>query len=188
MSNENMFEDSLWHIPWSVTTDCETLTSTDIVSEYKNIASFIQSSKKPWLSWTWRKEEEPNMNIHTEEFHGRPDKRTYCVSCEDSSDLSQDHILRSIEIMKAKLLMQISPVKVKQIECKMTPKVKDAIITAVRKLDMYGKTRPFIARFDEYGRRLPDEIKFDTMRGMLIEIMDPDIHGEYHLEFRRYCQ
>lgn len=181
MPDGNMFEDSLWRMPWSITADRDTLESTGIFDRYKNIASSLT------LKQFWEKEEEPNMNIHTEEFQGRPDKRTYCVSCRDDSDLSQEHILRSIEIMKAKLLMQIAPVRVKQIKCEMTPKVKDTIITAFRKLDMYGKTRPFIARFDEYGRRLPDEIKFDTMRGMLIEIVDPDIYGEYYLEFKRYC-
>mgnify|MGYP001855382524 FL=1 len=51
---------------------------------------------------------------------------------------------------------------------------------------MYGKKTPFVARFDEYGRRLEDEIKIDTMRGMDIKIVDPDIYGQNYLVFETY--
>ena len=48
---------------------------------------------------------------------------------------------------------------------------------------MYGKKTPFVACFDEYGRRLPDEVKIDTIRGMDIKIVDPDTYGNNYLVF-----
>ena len=85
--------------------------------------------------------------------------------------------------MKSRLMMQCAPVKVENIECKMTPAVKENIIKAYKKLEMYGKKTPFVARFDEYGRRLPDEIKIDVMRGMTIKIVNPDDYNPYYIEF-----
>ena len=109
--------------------------------------------------------------------------RRYAVSCSNEPDLAQDRILKSISAMKAKLMMQCAPVKVENIECRMTPAVKQNIIMAYKRLEMYGKKTPFVARFDEYGRRLPDEVKIDTMRGMTIKIIDPVDYGPYHIEF-----
>ena len=109
--------------------------------------------------------------------------RRYAVACSHEPDLSQDRILRSISMMKSKLMMQCAPVKVENIECKMTPAVKNNIVMAYKKLAMYGKKTPFVARFDEYGRRLPDEIKIDTMKGMTIKIVDPVEYGPCYLSF-----
>lgn len=109
--------------------------------------------------------------------------RKYAVACSDEHDLSQERILKSISMMKGKLMMQCSPVHVHRIECRMTPAVKNNIITAYRKLAMYGKKTPFVARFDEYGRRLPDEIKIDTLQGMNIKIVDPLDYGHCYLAF-----
>ena len=52
---------------------------------------------------------------------------------------------------------------------------------------MYGKKTPFVACFDEYGRRLPDEIKIDTLRGMDIKIVDPGTYGNNYLVFEAVC-
>ena len=60
-------------------------------------------------------------------------------------------------------MLQCAPYKITNIECKMTPNVKTNLINAYRRVNMYGKKTPFIARFDEYGRRLPDEVKIDTI-------------------------
>lgn len=110
-------------------------------------------------------------------------RRRYAVACSDEHDLSQERVLKSISIMKGKLMMQCLPYRVDRIECKMTPAVKNNIITAYRKLAMYGKKTPFVARFDEYGRRLPDEIKIDTLRGMNIKIVDALDYGPCYLTF-----
>lgn len=113
-------------------------------------------------------------------FYGRE----YTVACSYEPDLAQDRILKSLSMMKGKLMMQCAPVHLKNIECKMTPAVKHNIITAYKRLERYGKKTPFVARFDEYGRRLPDEIKIETMQGMEIKIVDPLEYGTHFLEFK----
>lgn len=130
-----------------------------------------------------RSEEEiPKMKTYKEKDPYSCGNR-YAVACSHAPDLAQDRILKSLSMMKSKLMMQCAPVKVENIECKMTPAVKENIIMAYKKLEMYGKKTPFVARFDEFGRRLPDEIKIDVMRGMTIKIVDPDDYNPYYIEF-----
>lgn len=130
-----------------------------------------------------RSEEEiPKMKTY-EDRDAASMSRRYAVACSHPADLQQDKILKCISAMKAKLMMQCAPVRVENIECRMTPAVKQNIIMAYKRLEMYGKKTPFVARFDEYGRRLEDEIKIDTMRGMTIKIIDPEDYGPYHIEF-----
>ena len=62
--------------------------------------------------------------------------------------------------------------------------VKQNIIIAYKKLHMYGKKLPFIARFDEYGKRLSDEVKIETLKGMNIQIVDSEDYGDFYLEFK----
>lgn len=127
-------------------------------------------------------EDIPEMKI--EEY--RDDKsfvRRYAVACHNYTDLSQERILKSISVMKSKLMMQCLPYRVDRIECKMSPMVKTNMINAYRRVNMYGKKTPFVACFDEYGRRLPDEIKIDTIRGMDIKIVDPATYGNNYLVF-----
>ena len=126
--------------------------------------------------------EEPKMEIQSNEDPHSLGRR-YAVSCSHEPDLSQERILKSISVMKAKLMMQCAPVRLLNIECRMTPAVKQNIIMAYKKLQMYGKKTPFVARFDEYGRRLPDEVKIDTLRGMTIKIVDPVEYGHCYLMF-----
>ena len=109
--------------------------------------------------------------------------RRYAVACHNYNDLSQERILKTLSIMKSKLMMECMPVHVKSIECKMSPMVKTNIINAYRKVSMYGKKTPFVACFDDYGRRLPDEIQIDTIRGMDLKIVDPDVYGDNYLVF-----
>lgn len=109
--------------------------------------------------------------------------RRYAVACHNYNDLSQERILKTLSVMKSKLMMECAPVYVKSIECKMSPMVKTNIINAYRKVSMYGKKTPFVAHFDEYGRRLPDEIQIDTIRGVDLKIVDPDVYGENYLVF-----
>ena len=127
-------------------------------------------------------EEIPKMEV-TEHFDASCFGKRHAVACSYEPDLSQDKILKCISMMKGKLMMQCAPVKVDNIECRMTPAVKHNIIMAYKRLERYGKKLPFVARFDEYGRRLPDEIKIDTMYGMTIKIVDPVDYGPYYLSF-----
>lgn len=85
--------------------------------------------------------------------------------------------------MKGRLQIECVPIRVDHIECKMTPAVKENIIKAYRRIGMYGKKTPFVARFDEYGNRLPDEVKIDTLRGVTLKIVDPEEYEPLYLEF-----
>ncbi len=124
--------------------------------------------------------EGPKVSTH-EDLH--PSGRKYAVTCDDMADLSQERILKTISAMKGTLMLKCSPVKVHNIVCKMTPQAKDNIVKACKRLTMYGKKTPFIARFDEYGRRLPDEVKIETLHGATIQIVDPAKYGPCFLSF-----
>lgn len=127
-------------------------------------------------------EDIPEMKIEEykdDKYHNR----RYAVACHCESDLSQERILKSISIMKSKLMMQCAPYRVENIKCEMTPAVKANMINAYRRVNMFGKKTPFVACFDEYGRRLPDEVKIDTIRGMDIKIVDPTENGGSYLLF-----
>ena len=122
----------------------------------------------------------PIMNVYKED---QCNSRRYRVTCDDSCNLLSDRILKNLSVMKSRLMMECAPVRIKRVECKMTPRVKQNIIQAYRKLNMFGKKTPFVARFDEYGRRLEDDVKIETLEGMTISIVDPKYYGELYLEF-----
>lgn len=140
-------------------------------------------SKFDWWLMTngYSKEDVPKMDVKEEKVFDSKNNYRYTVMCCNHDDLSQAKILKCISVIKAKLMFECMPYSVENIKCKMSPTVKNNIILAYRRLSMYGKKTPFVARFDEYGRRLDDEIKIDTMRGMDIEIVDPEIFGEDYL-------
>ena len=127
-------------------------------------------------------EDIPEMKVE-ESRVDMTDNYRYAVACHNYSDLSPERILKSLSIMKSKLMMECMPIRIEKIECKMSPMVKTNIINAYRKVSMYGKKTPFVACFDDYGRRLPDEIQIDTIRGMDLKIVDPDVYGENYLVF-----
>lgn len=128
------------------------------------------------------KEDIPEMKVEESRIDMTGNYR-YAVACHNHSDLSPERVLKSLSIMKSKLMMECMPVRVEKIECKMSPMVKANMINAYRRVNMYGKKTPFVAHFDDYGRRLPDEIKIDTMKGVDLEIVDPEIYGENCLIF-----
>lgn len=130
----------------------------------------------------YSKEDIPEMKVEENRID-MTDNYRYAVACHNHSDLSPERILKSLSIMKSKLMMECMPIRVEKIECKMSPMVKKNIISAYRKVSMYGKKTPFVACFDDYGRRLPDEIQIDTIRGMDLKIVDPKIYGENYLVF-----
>ena len=113
-----------------------------------------------------------------------PEGTAHMVTCRDKDNLSAENILKNLSAIKGKLMLDIAPIHIKHIECYMTPTVKDNIVKASKRLKMYGKKRPIIARFDEYGRRLPDEITIDTMEGMTVHIVDPESYGEFYFALR----
>lgn len=130
----------------------------------------------------YSKEDIPEMKVE-ESRVDMTDNYRYAVACHNYSDLSPERILKSLSIMKSKLMMECMPIRIEKIECKMSPMVKTNIINAYRKVSMYGKKTPFVACFDDYGRRLPDEIQIDTIKGMDLKIVDPLVYGDNYLVF-----
>ena len=124
------------------------------------------------------KEEEAKVKVNVEHFKG---KYVCCVT--DGYDLLQERILMTLSAVKGRLMMEVmAPVCVKEFQCSMTPMVRQNIIQASKRIRMYGKKLPIIARFDDYGNRLPDKINIDTLEGMTLKIVDPKEYGELYLE------
>lgn len=118
----------------------------------------------------------------------REDKRKpnvmYCIDKEilDSSD-----ILILIELMKNRLVSIADDSKYKSgkvvdhVECQMTPKVKDNMIKVWKKQNSYGKSSPFVPRFDKYGEELPTTL--NVAGGMIIKLIEEtDSLNAYYLE------
>ena len=110
------------------------------------------------------------------------DGREHMVICKDECELALDHVLTTLSAVKGKLMADIAPIHIQTIICKMTPSVRKNIVTASKKLEMYGKKMPIIARFDEFANRLPDEIEIGTSSGITLQIVDPQDYGEFYLE------
>lgn len=122
-------------------------------------------------NWELKKGEE-KMNIEVDRKVGQ---RIYVARCRDMLDLSPERILTTLSALKGRLMLEISPIHVQEIRCNMTMAVKRNIITASKRLKMYGKKPPIIARFDEYGNQLPEEIHINDTDGIIIRFMDsPD--------------
>lgn len=207
MSEDMLTNGPIWSPQWLKESDTyqPSVTYTDYANPYKTLTNgivyknykfnpdinafdidmdmpYIDENGVPIAKNGFSKEDIPEMKV--EEYReDNSDNRRYAVACHNYNDLSQERILKTLSIMKSKLMMECMPVHVKSIECKMSPMVKTNIINAYRKVSMYGKKTPFVARFDEYGRRLPDEIQIDTIRGVDLKIVDPDIYGENYLVF-----
>ena len=113
-----------------------------------------------------------------------PEGTAHMIVCKDKDNLSEKNILKNLSAIKGKLMLDVAPIRVKYIECYMTPIVKHNIIMASKKLRMYGKKLPIIPRFDDYGRKLPDEITIDTAEGMVLHIVNPEDFGEYYFALR----
>lgn len=126
-------------------------------------------------------EEESKVNVVRKKSYNEGE---HIVACCDEKDLSVENVLKTLSAIKGKLMIDIAPIHVKTIECWITPQVRQNIVTASKKLKMYGKKRPIIARFDEYGNRLPDEIDIGTTNGITLKIIDPDKYGKYYIELK----
>lgn len=113
-----------------------------------------------------------------------PEGLSHMLVCCDKIDLSPEYILKNLSIFKGKLMLDIAPIDVYKFECYITPVVKDNLIRASKRLEMYGKKRPYIARFDDYGRRLPDEITIDSSKGITLHIIDPADYGEFYFALK----
>lgn len=108
--------------------------------------------------------------------------KEHIVFCDNTNDLIADRVLKTLSAVKGRLMLEIAPIRIKEIKCKITPEVRKNIMIASKKLHMFGKKRPIIARFDEYGNRLPDTINLDINHGITLEIVKPEDYGEFYLE------
>jgi hypothetical protein len=111
-------------------------------------------------------------------------REEHIMACQNKDDLSVENILTTLSAVKAKLMFDIVAVHVQRVECSVTPKVKDNIVLASKKLKSYGKEAPIVACFDEYGKRLPDQIEIGDMSGITLKIVDPEEYGEYYYELK----
>ena len=143
---------------------------------------------RPWrqdVITHYREEEKPEMAYEEYmESDAKYHDKHVSVKCNNMSDLSAERILKNLAIMKSELMMKCLPYKVDRIECEMTPTVKHNLTAAWKRLAMYGKEAPFVYCFDEYFRPIGEECRIDTLRGMVVKIVDPNDYGEYHLKFK----
>ena len=123
------------------------------------------------------KEEEAKVKVNVENFEGK-----YVCCVKDTPDLLPEKILVTLSAVKGRLMMEIAPIHIKEFQCSMTPAVRKNIIQASKRARMYGKKFPIIARFDEYGRPLPEQIEINDSPGVNLRILDPADYGELYLE------
>jgi hypothetical protein len=124
-----------------------------------------------------KEEEETKVKVNIDHFKGK-----YVCCVRETSDLSLERILTTLSVVKGRLMLEIAPIHIKEFQCSMTPAVRKNIIQASKRVKMYGKKMPIIARFDDYGNRLPDVIEINDSPGVNIKILDPADYGELYLE------
>lgn len=156
---------------------------TTLGDSYKHFIVKRPSQKipSPFLKTIMKEKEEENVNIKKCKTVGEDP----IVYCDDENDLSIDRIFTTISAIKGKLMLDVAPMIVKEFKCCITPQTKKNIIDASKKLKMYGKKRPIVARFDEYGNRLPDKIEIGTDNGVTLTIVDPkDVGSDLYFELK----
>ena len=123
------------------------------------------------------KEEEAKVKVNVENSKGK-----YVCCVKNTPDLLPERILVTLSAIKGRLMMEVAPIHIKEFQCSMTPAVRKNIIQASKRARMYGKKMPIIARFDEYGRQLPEQIEINDSPGVNLRILDPADYGELYLE------
>ena len=184
-----IYDPGAWRA-WTTTTDSRLRSSgyaynpdtssftVDIPSMWPRIA---EDEWKKMMKLELDKEDEPKVSVRKIETHVAGER---AVVCDDWKDLTVEHILTTLSVVKGRLMMELLPKRVKKLECSITPAVKQNIITASKKLKMYGKEMPIIPHFDEWGTRLPDEIKIGDHSGITLKIVNPEDFGEFYYELR----
>lgn len=184
--------------PYTITTTTlgDSMTDSYIIPPYSSTTTIphfdwmtsVQADSTKERLYDWEeslklqgKEEELKVNVISRKSEK---DNEYIVFCRDILDLSTERILTTLSATKGRLMFDIAPVHVKEVECKMTPSVKKNIIEASKKLKMYGKKTPIIPSFDEYGNRLPDQLEIGDDRGITVKIVDPEEYGECYLELK----
>lgn len=92
-------------------------------------------------------------------------------------------MLFTLSVLKAELVIDMKSTPIRNLCCRITPMVKRNMIQANKKLCMYGKERPVLARFDLFGDSSSTENnEFSAIDGVNIVIVDPEIFGKFYLE------
>lgn len=142
--------------------------------------------------YDWEKEYQRQREEHLKEEIGNvkideiksSNPSEHIFACQNKEDLSIDNILTTLSAVKCRLMFDVAPIHVKEIICSVTPKVRDNILKASKKLKMYGKRMPIVACFDEYGKRLDDKIEIGAVSGITLKVVDPDVYREYYYELK----
>lgn len=152
------------------------IDTTTISGEWPSLSSIMS-----WEEYITKigKKEEAEVNLISKDMTGE-----HIVLCDTVLDLLPDRILTTLSAAKGKLMFTVAPIHIKEIQCAMTPDVRNHIIEASKRLKMYGKKSPIIPSFDEYGNRLPDQIEIGNDKGITIQIVDPQRFGRLYLELR----
>ena len=175
---------------WTTTTDGRLRSSGYTYNPYAS--SFTVDIPSMWprltedefrkrMSIELDKEDESKVSVRKIESHVMDEQ---AVVCDDPKDLSVERILTTLSVVKGKLMWEVAPRRVESLECSITPAVKQNIITASKKLKMYGKEMPIIPHFDEWGTRLPDEIVIGNHSGITLKIVNPEDFGEFYYELK----
>lgn len=129
------------------------------------------------------KKEEADVKVSVKQ----PCKGEHVAYIDDAQYLTQDKILTTLSAIKGRLMLEVAPIHIKKFQCRMTPETRKNIVAASRRLRMYGKKMPIVARFDEWGNQLPDTIDFgDSFDGVTLKIVDPAEKGELYLELTAF--
>ena len=113
-----------------------------------------------------------------------PNKEEHILCCEDTENLNTRNVLITLQDMKDQLIYETVDKDIKEIYCKMTPQVRRNIIEADKRLKSYGKNIPEEMCFDEYGNILPTELKATNGKGIILEIVQPEVYGDFYLELK----
>ena len=99
--------------------------------------------KNTWAKPAYNNTPQRRFNIQEvtiDNHHGEYSATLKCALKDtDNEDLSTEHILKLVESMKAKLMYKTMAICISHFECKMTPTVRENIVRAWKKLNMYGK-------------------------------------------------
>lgn len=148
-------------------------TTSTIGSERWSIEDYNELKKH------FESKEDKQVDVYRKQSYNSGE---HIIACSNEKDLSIENILKTLSAIKGKLMIDVAPMHLREITCSMTPLVRKNIVDASKRLKMYGKKRPIIARFDEYGNRLSDEIDLGTDQGITLKIIDPESYGKYYLE------
>jgi hypothetical protein len=181
------YDDMLLHNSYIPTTTADTITNitTGINGGYTSVVPSTTISPYKWVYTDFKSPEEiekevvGNVSIRSVDTST---KGLHIMCCEDERDLAEEWVLKTLSAIKGKMMLDVAPVHIQKLECRMTPLVRKNIINASKKLKMYGKDMPIIARFDEYGNELPSEIRLCGESGITLVILDPEVNGKLYLE------